>query len=79
MDNKQVPDNIRELVPLILDLHKELAIAREHLGALRADMRTHIKRTDQVEVELKYLHKHVAMAQGAIALVGVLAAWAKFF
>ncbi len=59
------------IVDLILDIHKDLGIMKEHMGELRADMRTHIKRTDQVETELKYLHKQISIAHGGIALVGL--------
>lgn len=58
------------VVDLILDIHKDLAVMTAHMAEIKADMRTHIKRTDQVEVEVKYLHKQINLAHGAIALVG---------
>lgn len=61
MDNSQLE--------IILDIHKELSIMREHMGEVRADLREHIKRTAIIETEVKFLHKQIWLAHGALALL----------
>lgn len=58
---------------LIIDIHKDLAVVKADIAALKADMRTHIKRTDILETEVKYARRHVYMVQGAVALLSVIA------
>lgn len=62
----------RNDIELLLDLHKELAVTREHMAEVRADLREHIKRTAIIETELKFIHKQIWLAHGAVALLGIL-------
>lgn len=58
---------------LALEILKDVTIIREDIAAIKADVRVHIKRTDIIETEIKWLHRQVWVAHGAIALVGFVA------
>jgi len=62
----------RDQLEILFDLHKELAIIREHMGEVRTDLRVHIKRTAIIETELKFIHRQVWLAHGAIGLLALL-------
>ena len=64
---------------LLLDIHGQMPQIESRLGSIEADLATHIKRTELLEVEVKYLHKQVNIAHGAIALVTFAAAVWKHF
>lgn len=54
---------------LMLDLVKGQAVIQADLAAVKADVKEHMRRTAIAETEIKYLHKQVNVAHGAIALV----------
>lgn len=65
---------------LLLDIHAALPVISERLGAIEADLAYHIKRTELLETEVKYLHKQINIAHGAIALLTFgLGAYKVFF
>ncbi len=64
--------NSNEQFKLILELHKESAIIRETMAEVKADLREHMKRTAIIETELKWLHRQVWIAHGAIGLIGII-------
>lgn len=70
------------IIEILLDQTKELAAISAHQVEMKEDLRQHMKRTVQVEVELKYLHRQINLAHGAIALIvlaGTVASLVKFF
>lgn len=67
---------------LLLELLKESSANTAHIIEIKEDLKLHMKRTAQVETELKYLHRQVNLAHGAIALItlaGVVAGIVKAF
>lgn len=68
-----------ESLELLLDLHKDLSITREHLAEIKTDLKEHMKRTAILETELKFIHKQIWLAHGAIGLLSVLATIAALF
>lgn len=64
--------NNHEQFKLILELHKESAIIREVMAEVKADLREHMKRTAIIETELKWLHRQIWIAHGAIGLIGII-------
>lgn len=77
----------QEIFELLLDLHKEVAIIRNDQGAMKEDLKEHIKRTALLEAELKRMHeqdigwlkKNVYLAYGAIGFVTFLIGAYKAF
>ena len=80
MDNR---DNARiNYGELLLELLKDVAAIKAHQMEIKDDLKLHMKRTAQVETELKYLHRQINLAHGAIAfitIIGVLAGIVKTF
>lgn len=77
----------QEIFELLLDLHKEVAIVRNDQGAMKEDLKEHIKRTNLLEAELKRIHdndiswlkKNVYLVYGAIGFVTLVATLYKAF
>lgn len=70
------------LTQILLELVKESAATSAHVLEIKEDLKLHMKRTAQVETEVKYLHRQVNLAHGAIALitlVGIIAGIVKAF
>lgn len=64
---------------LLIEIHSQMPEIANRLGAIEADLAHHIKRTELLEGEVKYLHKQVNLAHGAIALISfVVMIWKLF-
>lgn len=46
---------------------------KTHLAVYNQQLKVHIKRSDMLEEKLKPIEKHVAMLQGALKLIGIIA------
>ena len=71
-----------DIIDIILDIHKDMSTTKSDMAYIKADLREHMKRTAQMEVEVKYLHRQVNLAHGAVALItlaGVIAGIFKAF
>lgn len=67
-------------IEILIELTKESAATQAHIMEIKEDLKHHMKRTAQVETELKYLHRQINLAHGAIALItlaGVVAGIVK--
>ena len=71
MDSKQFE--------ILLSMHKDLATMNADIAEMKADLREHMRRTNIIETELKWLHRQVWIAHGAIALVAFAAGFVRFF
>jgi len=67
---------------LLFQIVSKLAAVEAHQAEIKDDLKHHMKRTAQVEAELKYLHRQINLAHGAIALIGfvitLIGLYAKF-
>jgi hypothetical protein len=61
-----------KVVDLLMDIHKEMAVISANQAAMKADLKTHIKRTDLLEDEVKRLWKLVWLFVGALTILPVL-------
>ena len=57
---------------ILLDIHSRIAVVETNIKDIKQDLKEHIKRTAQNEAEIKYNRRHIAFAQGALAIVGAL-------
>lgn len=64
---------------LILDLVKQTAAISAHIVEIKEDLKDHMKRTAQVETELKFIHKQIWIAHGGIAALTLLGVVAKLW
>jgi phosphatidylserine/phosphatidylglycerophosphate/cardiolipin synthase-like enzyme len=64
---------------LLLDLHKDFAVLKADMAAIKEDLKYHIKRTDTLEAEVKWMHRQMNMVHGAIALVAFLGTLAGMY
>ena len=64
---------------LLLDIHAEMPKISSRLGSIEADLATHMKRTEILEEETKYLHKQINLAHGGILLISFAAALWRYF
>lgn len=68
---------------ILLDVHRGMGILGNDVAAMKADLREHMKRTAILETEIKWIHRQIWIAHGAIALFGVIGTAAgvltKFF
>ena len=64
---------------LLLDVHKDVGHIREDIGEIKGDLRTHIKRTDMLESEVKWIHRQVWLVHGALGLVSLVAILAAIY
>lgn len=64
---------------LLLDLNSKTAAMEAHMQEMKVDIREHIRRTALLEGEVKWLHKQVWIAHGAIVTIGVLFTIVKLF
>lgn len=62
---------------MLFELTKETAAMSAHIKEIKQDLKEHMKRTAQVEAEMKYLHRQVNLAHGAIAVLVFLAGLIK--
>lgn len=58
---------------LLLKMHEDISAIKQDQAAIKVDLKEHMRRTAIIETELKYLHKQVFIAHGAISLVSFLA------
>lgn len=72
-------DSNKIATDILLDMHKNIGVMREDIAEIKADLNLHMKRTAQLETELKYVHKHITMVQGVGAFLGVIAAVAAIY
>jgi hypothetical protein len=68
-----VAGNEVDLVDIILDIHKDVATLKSDTSYIKYDLREHMKRTAQMETEVKYLHRQINLAHGAIAFITIFA------
>lgn len=57
------------MLELLIEMTKDLAAMSAHQQEIKEDLKQHMKRTAILETEIKYLHKQVNIAHGAIALL----------
>jgi hypothetical protein len=60
------------LKEILLDLHRSMGSVTANLAEVKADLREHMKRTAMLESEIKWIHRQIWIAHGAIALLGIL-------
>lgn len=72
MDDKRL-DRIEDKVDTISD---KLGATNEILAAQHESLKQHMRRSDLLEEAIKPLQKHVSMVDGALKLIGLLAAMA---
>jgi hypothetical protein len=65
-------DNKTQL-EILLDILKQMAVMNASIARIEVDVANHIKRTNIIETEVKYLHRQINIAQGAIALISLIA------
>lgn len=70
MDDRRL-DRIEDKVDSISD---KLGATNEILAAQHESLKQHMRRSDLLEQAMKPLQKHVAMVDGALKLIGLLAA-----
>lgn len=62
------------LKEILLDINKEVGKASADISAIKTDLREHMRRTAILETEIKWLHRQVWIAHGAILFLGFLGA-----
>ena len=60
------------LKELMLDMVKAIAKVESRLSSIEGNVKEHMRRTAIAEAEIKFLHRQVNLAHGAIALVSFL-------
>ncbi len=64
-------DQLRD--KMLIDVHARMAGTEVNIRDIKEDLRIHIKRSNQNEIRIDYVRKHVFYVQGAIALLGIMA------
>lgn len=77
MATTKKPDDFRD--KLLLEIHKEVGTLGQVYGRMEVDVRTHIKRTDLLEIRVDLFQKYIYMAHGAAGLLVFLAALLKYW
>ena len=57
---------------LLLDMHQQTGIIREHIAGIQTDIKEHIRRTNIIEAELKWVQRQIWVAHGAILIIGAI-------
>lgn len=60
------------LKELMLDMVKGNAVIMSDISAIKSDLKEHMRRTATAEAEIKYLHRQVNIAHGAIGLISFI-------
>lgn len=64
---------------ILLDVHRGIGILGNDVAAIKVDLREHMKRTAMLETEMKWIHKQIWIAHGAIIVVTMLGSLIGFF
>lgn len=67
------------LKELMLDMIKAQAVIQADQASMKTDLREHMRRTATLETEVKFLHKQVNIAHGAIGLITLLGVIASIY
>ena len=64
---------------LLLKMHEDLSIVKQDQAAVKVDLKEHMRRTAVIETEVKYLHKQIFIAHGAISFISLIALIASIY
>jgi len=57
---------------LLLRVLEQQTTISSDVSSIKVNLAEHMRRTHQLEVEIKYLHKQINMAHGGVALIGLI-------
>lgn len=64
---------------LLFKMHEDLSVIKQDQSAIKVDLKEHMRRTAVIETEVKYLHKQIFIAHGAISFVSFVAILAGIY